>query len=92
MGKSTISMAIFNSFLLVYQRVWFPGIFQSQDPTISRGSPTQGCRRREDLGQATPKSLLPLSKRRVILLVRLKEPVRKVPAGILSSEKNKYMS
>ena len=26
MGKSTISMAIFNSFLLVYQRVWFPGI------------------------------------------------------------------
>ena len=39
--------------------------------------------------QATPKSLLPLSKRRVILLVRLKEPVRKVPAGILSSEKTK---
>ena len=44
---------------------------------ISGGSPCQ----------ATPKSLLPLSKRRVILLVRLKEPVRKVPAGILSSEK-----
>ena len=85
-------MAIFNSFLLVYQRVWFPGIFQSQDPTISRGSPTQGCRRREDLGQATPKSLLPLSKRRVILLVRLKEPVREGACRYPQLRKNKYMS
>lgn len=33
--------------------------------------------------QVAPKSLLPLSKRRVILLDKLKEPVRKVPSGIL---------
>ena len=50
MGKSTISMAIFNSFLLVYQRV-FSILIISQPLKIACAEDALRCREHRQLGE-----------------------------------------